>query len=64
MWHVIDRYPRKGFAIRRVTTGEIYDIYYHHAQAARRCAFLNHEISSFKEDTNEHNNQQQQEVAP
>ena len=62
MWHVIDRYPRKGFAVRRITTGEIYDIYYHQSLAKKRCDFLNHE-NSFKEDTNELNNQKQQKVA-
>lgn len=63
MWQVIDRYPRKGFAIRRVTTGEIADIFLQRSRADQRCDYLNNGYVS-KEDTNERNNQEQQEVAP
>lgn len=63
MWQVIDRYPRKGFAIRRVTTGEIADIFLQRSRAEQRCEYLNQPYV-YKEDTNERNNQKQQDVAP
>ena len=59
MWQVVDRYPRKGFAIRRITTGEIADIFFTKAQAEQRCAYLNNGRTPY-----EYQDNTQQKVAP
>ena len=59
MWQVVSRYPRQGYAIRRITTGEIADIFYHKARADQRCAYLNNGRKPY-----EYKDNTQQKVAP